>query len=115
VQTLVYDETNTSAPVMLAVAGLEVQPISWLDETLDVHIVGVIPVEAATQVSVNQQSGVAYRTELSLSLPVAAAASLLCFLLVSLLVVRALTARRKNMTAPESDDRGGFKCRYRYK
>ena len=94
---------------------LFLEPPPTAGETLDVHIVGVIPVEPATQVSVNQQSGVAYRTELSLSLPVAAAASLLCFLLVCLLVVRALTARRKNMTAPESDDRGGFTCRYRYR
>ena len=48
VHVILYHETNTSAPVMLAVKGLQSQTITWLDKHLDVHIIAVAHVEAAT-------------------------------------------------------------------
>ena len=48
VQVILYRESNTSAPVMLAVKGLQSQTITWLDEHLDAHIIAVVHVVPAT-------------------------------------------------------------------
>ena len=55
VQVILYDETNTSAPIMLAVAGLASQTVTWLDDHLDDRIIAVSLTQAASLVKETKQ------------------------------------------------------------
>ena len=79
-----FHVTNSSAPIMLAVAGLVQQPISWLDETLDAHITSVrfLAARQAT-ISVPGPTVIAARSHgLAVTLPLAMLAGLVAAVVV---------------------------------
>ena len=55
VQVILYDETNASAPIMLAVAGLASQTVTWFDEHLNDRIIAVSHTQAASLVTETKQ------------------------------------------------------------